>query len=220
MKKLYISLFIVGILSLSLVAAAGTGWSIKDLFQGKQAKAAPGAVDASCNAQIAQNRQLLLLIANHLGIEGMGSITGNPIRRVARRAPQRQAAPRAPRAVIPRAAPSVTLNVVHQRQVQQLFQAAAGAGLTPHQFGLRMQQIAQTLQGQQNDASPDQNCAWSCQLAGCSGGSVSGGSCVCTGCSGESFGNENLGMQGLEMGQMPGQLYADRLSRGMPRGYR
>ena len=128
MKKIYISLLIVGILSISLVAAA-TGWPILDIFKGKQAKAAPAddilgsstviplqptdPSSMSCNAQIAQNRQLLLLIADHLGIQGVGHITGEPIRNIARnnrarnaraiRATSRQRAiERAPRAPIRR----------------------------------------------------------------------------------------------------------------------
>ncbi len=100
MKKIYISLFIVGILSISLVAAA-TGWPILDIFKGKQAKAAPSdglmivphvvADQASCNAQIAQNRQLLLLIIDHLGIQNVDHITGEPVRRVARNTRARDA---------------------------------------------------------------------------------------------------------------------------------
>ena len=101
MKKVYLSLFIIAILSISLVAAASTGWSILDVFKGKQAKEAPSddlmivqhvtADQASCNAQIAQNRQLLLSIIDHLGIQGVESITGQPIRNVARNTRARDA---------------------------------------------------------------------------------------------------------------------------------
>ena len=119
MKKVYLAVFIITLLSFSLATAA-TGWSILDVFKGKQAKQSEiydvGGIDTmaaptddilgsstviplqpadpgsmSCNAQIAQNRQLLILIIDHLGIQGAETITGQPIRNVARNTRARDA---------------------------------------------------------------------------------------------------------------------------------
>lgn len=93
MRKVCVILFVTTVLLCSLATAA-TGWPILDVFKGKQAKVAPvddlsivsniAANQASCDAQVEQNRRLLLLIIDHLGIQGVESITGNPVRQIAR----------------------------------------------------------------------------------------------------------------------------------------
>ncbi len=77
MKKLFITITLITILSLSLVAAVPSF----NIFKAKQQATTNIQQDVNCNEQVVQNRALLLLIAQHLGIptQEVQAITGNAV---------------------------------------------------------------------------------------------------------------------------------------------
>ena len=206
MKKLYISIFIIAILSISLVAAASSGWSIKNLFTGKAQATTSVANEASCTQQVAQNRQLILLVMDHLGIVPPVEVPPNSMRGVTGKVIDDYSKP------VTRGVPDMRRTTKQARidtaftptQKEQIRGWAATAdlqGLSARDLGSVVEEVENGVEFTDEPAT----CRLGCTLSGCTDGHQTAEGCSCGGCGdvqGYGASVDDIGLSGLTTEQL------------------